>query len=484
MNMRDNQTFQQYHLCPTTRGMGAGCAVHARLSWVVLLVLGSMLAFAPTARPQQPQAATALLLDIKGAIGPATNDYIARGLAKARDQAARLVVLRIDTPGGLDASMRAIIQNILASPIPVASFVAPSGARAASAGTYILYASHVAAMAPGTNLGAATPVRIGGGFPMPGSGRDKEDKGKTDGGKKAAPKPSIDDKVVSDAVAYIRGLAQMRKRNVDWAEKAVREAASLPAEEALKLDVIDLIANDVSDLIGKLNGREVTVLNTKRRLETLGLRVQAVEPDWRTELLAVITNPNVAYILMLIGIYGLLLEFYNPGGLVPGITGTISLLLALYAFQLLPINYAGLALILFGIALMTAEAFAPSFGMLGLGGVAAFVFGSIMLLETDVPGFGVSRLLIGSIAAVSAGIFFLVMTMLMRARRRPVVTGKEELIGSRASVIDWDGHSGHVRVHGEIWSARGTKTLDPGRTVRVQDLDGLTLVVRPDAKER
>ena len=485
--MPDEQAYRSYRPHAVRSGGGAGWAWLTRLVQSVLLVASIVAVSASAVQTEsraQPQDATVLLLDLKGPVGPATNDYITRGLSKARDRAARLVVLRIDTPGGLDASMRAIIQDILSSPIPVAAFVAPSGARAASAGTYILYASHVSAMAPGTNLGAATPVRIGGSFPSPDDDKDEEAQVKKNGSEKARPKPSIEDKIVNDAVAYIRGLALMRGRNVEWAEKAVREAASLPAEEALELNVIDLMADDVADLIAKIDGRKVEVLNKARWLKTAGLTVEAVEPDWRTELLAIITNPSVAYILMMIGMYGLILEFYNPGGLVPGVVGVISLLLALYAFQLLPINYTGFALIVFGIALMMAEAFAPSFGVLGLGGVAALVFGSIMLLDTDVPGFGVSKMLIGSISLVSAGILFLLMTMLMRARRRPVVTGKEELIGSAGHVIDWDVYSGHVRVHGEIWSARGTKALVPGRMVRVQDMEGLTLVVRPDHKER
>jgi membrane-bound serine protease (ClpP class) len=446
---------------------------------LALLLLGSSL--------NSQESGLAILLDLKGPIGPAASDYIHRGLAKAQEQDAAVAVLRIDTPGGLDVSMREIIQDILASPLPVVGYVAPSGARAASAGTYILYATHVAAMAPGTTVGAATPVQIGVPLgPLP-SGDDGEPDSEKDEGLDQRPEttkahPTMADKAVSDAVAYIRSLAQMRGRNAEWAEKAVREAASLSSEEALEQGVIDVLADGLTDLLTKVDGRTVNLLGDTRSLETTGLVVRAIEPDWRTELLAIITNPNVAYILMLIGIYGLILEFYNPGVIVPGVTGAISLVLALYAFHVLPINFAGLALLLLGLALMVGEAFAPSFGALGIGGTAAFVIGSVMLLETDVPGYGISRMLIGSIALVSSGFFLLVMILLVRARRRAVVTGPEEMIGSKGQVIEWDGHIGRVRVHGEVWRARAARSLHPGRPIRVADIEGLTLVVEPVAK--
>lgn len=448
---------------------------------IVIIAFGLLLF---SALSQAEQKAAGYLLELKGAVGPAASDYIHRGIDKAWAKRGKLIILRIDTPGGLDTSMREIVKDLLQSPLPVVSFVAPSGARAASAGTYIVYASHVAAMAPGTNLGAATPVRIGGGLPMPKAPGTKDKEGEEKKTNVENRTSTMSEKIVNDAVAYIRSLAQMRGRNAEWAEKAVREAASLPAEEALKEGVIDLIANDVDGLLAKLDGREVVVLGQTRRLMTSGLKVVAIEPDWRTKLLGTITNPNIAYVLLLIGIYGLLLEFYSPGVLVPGVTGAICLLVSLYAFQLLPINYAGLALILLGLALMTAEAFAPSFGVLGIGGTAAFVIGSIMLLETDVPGFGISWTLIGSIAAVSAGFFILVMMMLVRSRRRPVVSGPEEMVGSTGQVIDWEGHAGTVRVHGEVWKARAAKALDAGRPVRVEKIDGLTLVVQPQPKRR
>ena len=409
-----------------------------------------------------------LLLELTGPIGPASSNYLHQALDKA-DPATALVILRMDTPGGLDRSMRDIIQDILSSPVPIVTYVAPSGARAASAGTYILYASHVAAMSPATNLGAATPVTIG--MPKPPAAPTPEGE--------QAPKDAMEQKLVNDAVAYIRGLAQARGRNVEWAEKAVREAASLSAEEALAEGVIDLIATDVSDLLRQLDGRTIKVLGEDRTLHTQGLVLEQLEPDWRTRLLSVITNPNIAYVLMLIGIYGLLFEFSNPGLGAPGVIGAICLLLALFAFQALPINYAGLALLMLGIALMVGEAFVPSFGILGIGGVIAFVFGSIILMETDVPGYGISPALIGTFAVSSLLLFSFVLGMVIKARRRPVVSGEEELVGAIGKVLDDFDTEGHVHLHGENWNARSTQPLRRGQQVRVTARDGLVLHVVP-----
>lgn len=441
-------------------------------------------------------AATAVILDITGGIGPATSDHVRRGLEDAAASGAPVVVLRIDTPGGLDTAMRDIVKSILASPVPVVGYVAPSGARAASAGTYILYATHIAAMAPGTDLGAATPVTIGGGgggnpkspgLPFGQKPTGKED-GK-DGGKsadkeaedKAAPAlPTMRDKAVSEAVAYIRSLAELRGRNADWAEEAVRKAASLSAKKALERDVIDMMAPNLDALLAAIDGRKVTAAGTVHTLRTKGIATTVIVPDWRTELLSVITNPNVAYILMIVGIYGIIFEFYNPGMIVPGTVGAISLLLALYAFNVLPINYVGLALILFGTALMVSEAFVPSFGALGIGGVAAFVVGSVMLMDADAPGFQVYVPLIAAIAIVSAGLFVFVGSMMMRARQRAVVTGPEEMIGMTGEVLSWSGQTGRVRTHGEVWQARAANELAPGSRVRILERDGLVLLVEPE----
>ncbi len=455
----------------------------------VRLVLSLLLLCCPALLLGQAAGGKAVyVLAIDGPIGPATSDYFRRGLLKAREAGAELVVLRMDTPGGLDSAMREIIQEIIASPVPVAGFVAPSGSRAASAGTYILYASHVAAMAPATTLGAATPVQIGTApeaprpptLPGPGNGEQPDKEGD------AQPAPggtSMERKMVNDAAAYIRGLAQMRGRNAEWAERAVREAASLPAAEALDNGVIDLIASDIGDLLQQLHGRSVNVLGTARTLDTRAARVVTIEPDWRSRLLSVITDPNILPILMTLGMFGLLYELLNPGFVLPGVLGAICLLLALYAAQVLPVSFAGLALILVGVAFMVAEAFIPSFGALGIGGVIAFIIGSVILIDTEVEGYGVSLPVIISFGILNGLLFVGVLTLAVKARRRPVVSGREQLVGMSGEALSAFAGRGRVHVHGEDWQALTKVPLKRGQKVRVTAVDGLTLTVEPSSQE-
>jgi len=425
-------------------------------------------------RAADPQAA--VLLDIKGTIGPAVSDYVIRGLQKAEEDKAEIVILQIDTPGGLDASMRDIIRNILASLVPVVSYVAPNGSRAASAGTYILYASHVAAMAPVTNLGSATPVRVGGLPGMPDApAQPKEDDHPQEKSPPSDTMDTMERKMVNDAVAYIKSLAERHGRNAQWAEQAVREAVNLTAKEALKIGVIDVVADSLADLLQQLDGREVLMESGKMTLSTGNLIIEHLEPDWRSRLLAVITDPNIAYILMLLGIYGLMFELSNPGYILPGVVGGICLLLALYSFQVLPINYAGLGLMLLGIIFMIAEAFVPSFGALGIGGVIAFVTGSIILMNDE--GLRISLPLIGGTAFVSTGFFLWVMGGLFALSRKKVVTGVEAMIGSVGeAMVDFEGE-GRVWIQGESWRAVSPVAIKKGQKVQVIEKDGLLLKV-------
>ncbi|MGD0025490.1 MAG: nodulation protein NfeD [Xanthobacteraceae bacterium] len=439
---------------------------------IVLLAMAVTMFAVPASAAER-----AVVLEIDGAIGPAIADYVVRELNAATPSEVGVVVLRMNTPGGLDTSMRQIIGAILASPVPVATFVAPSGARAASAGTYIAYASAIAAMAPGTNIGAATPVQLGANPLLPGSGSEEKQQGKT-----GEPTDTETRKIVNDAVAYIRSLATLNGRNADWAADAVRSAVSVPASEALTLHVIDVIADDVPDLLRRIDGRTVTVNGKPQRLATAGLAVVTVPPDWRTELLALVTNPDVAFILMLIGVYGLILEFFNPGAVAPGLIGAISLLVALYALALLPINYAGAALVLVGIGLMIAEAHIGAFGALGVGGIAAFVIGALMMFPARASGFALSGAVLAGAAIASAALLLLALGALLRSRKRPVVTGGEALIGAEGEAVAWQDGDGRVRVKGEIWLARSDAPLAAGSRVKIVSRDGLVLrveAVRP-----
>ncbi len=431
--------------------------------------------------PDNAAERLALVLDVEGPIGPSTRDFISRSLETAGARNVALVIIRLDTPGGLDASTRDIVKSILNSRIPVATFVAPPGARAASAGTYILLASHIAAMSPATNVGAATPVSIIGDTPKPEKMVDDGEEGQGGESDKGAADPgdAMAQKVVNDSVAYIRGLAEKHGRNADWAELAVREADSISSEEALELGVIDLIAENIGDLLEKIDGMAVEINSREQVIDTSGLETEQLEPDWRSELLGVITSPTIAYLLLLIGVYGLILEGYNPGAIVPGVVGAICLLVALYAFQMLPVNYAGLALIVLGIVLMIAEVMAPSFGALGIGGIIAMVIGSIILLDTDVPGYAVPRALIGSIALIGSLGLMGIVWFAVRARNRPVVSGREQLIGATGAALEDFESEGEVFVHSERWHAVSESPIQADQAILVIGLDGLTLKVRP-----
>ncbi len=439
---------------------------------VAVLILTSLGLASPVSLGANGPVVTLRVADI---IGPASADFIGRGLEKAAEADARLVVIELDTPGGLDTSMRQIIKAILASPVPVATFVAPGGARAASAGTFILYASHIAAMAPATNLGAATPVSIGA-APGGNESSEAEENDKSDSSGNA---DAMSRKMMNDAAAYIRSLAELRGRNADWAEQAVREAASISAEDAKARGVIEYIARDVPDLLRQVDGLTVQLQVGEVSLATSEATIEVVEPDWRNRVLSVIANPQVAVVLMLIGVYGLFTEFTSPGFGVPGVAGAILLLLGLFAFQLLPINWAGVALIAVGAALMVAEVFLPSFGVLGVGGIIAMVLGGLFLFDEDVPGFGISLPLITGLAISSAIVIIGTGLLAARARSRTVVSGQEELIGSTGTLLSVDPDGTYARVHGESWRVRSPAALKPGDQIKVRRVDGLILEVEP-----
>ncbi|NUT14112.1 MAG: nodulation protein NfeD [Cupriavidus sp.] len=438
------------------------------------LAFGGSGAAAP---PAGTATAPVYVIPLKGAVSPASASFILRGMARAREAGAQLVVLEMDTPGGLDASMREIIQAILASPVPVASYVYPGGARAASAGTYILYASHIAAMAPGTNLGAATPVQVGIGGP-----HNPESRPGARPASAPASEPATGDtmarKQMHDASAYIRGLAQLRGRNAEWAERAVRESVSLSADEALAQRVVDLVAPDLPSLLRQADGRKLAAAGGRvSALHTANAPVVTLEPDWRNRFLAVITEPSVALLLMMIGIYGLIFEFSTPGMVVPGIAGAICLLVALFALHMLPVNYAGLALVALGIGCMVAELFLPTFGALGVGGIIAFAFGAVMLIDTDVPGFGVPLPMVAAMSALSAVFVFGMSAMLVRSRQRPVVSGADTLIGARGELVDDLREEGWATLRGETWRVRSATPLARGTPVVVTARHGLVLEV-------
>ncbi len=483
--------------------MNKRTAIHLLTTGASLLLI-NLLIVAGTLSAEAQGAGTAYVLTIDDAIGPATRDHVIRTIEQAERDGAELVVIRMNTPGGLDASMRDIIRTILAAKVPVATWVAPAGSRAASAGTYILYASHIAAMAPSTNLGAATPVQIGGGgndqpaTPLErarealekakeeqGAPTDEENGSESSG--EPAPRQPVGDassrKAINDAVAYIKGLAERHGRNAEWAERAVREAVSLTASEAMEQNVIDLVAESLDDLLTQIDGRDVRMDSGTMTLATAGLTIVEIEADWRTNLLAIITNPTLAYLLLMIGIYGLILEGYNPGSLVPGVIGGICLLLALYALQILPVNYAGLALIVLGLALIAVELFVPSFGILGVGGIIAVVFGSVILFDTDIPAFRVHTGVIAAMGFGAALVFLAIVWVAARTFRRPRTSvGRQAMIGLEAEALgDFAGGRGRVHVRGEDWFARADQPIHAGDRVRIVAMadQGFLLTVTP-----
>lgn len=457
-----------------------------RLRLIPLLggVVVVLLAHLVQAQSEEPRAGSIWILQIDGAIGPATSDYIVRGIEEARDNDASLIVIEMDTPGGLDASMREIIASILASDVAVASWVTPRGARAASAGTYILYASHFAVMNEATNLGAATPVQIVPSTPAPGSPQQPA-QGDGDGDDKQSEtaKPqggsAMEKKMVNDASAYIRGLAELRGRNAEWAEKAVREGVSLSAHQAVELNVVDFIVTDLTSLVDRLDQQTVTLNDQSVSLELAGKPIHNHEPDWRTELLATLTNPNMVLILGMFGIYGILLEFYNPGTMIPGTVGIICLILAGYALQLLPVNYAGLGLMAVGIGLMVAEAMAPSFGVMGIGGIIAFIIGGIMLFDTDVEAFQIGIPALAAIGIVAGLIIIGTINVAIKMRNREVTTGIDRMVGETGEALTEIDKKGQVRIGGEIWRASSPVTIPDGQAVRVTDVNGMELTVEP-----
>jgi membrane-bound serine protease (ClpP class) len=431
------------------------------------------LAFAVNAPAYAQSVGPVFVIDIKGAIGIATQRQLSRALGQAKREQAQALVIRLDTPGGLVSATREIIQEMVAAPVPVIVYVAPSGARAASAGTFITYASHVAAMAPGTNLGAATPVSMGGLPGLPGQQKDK------DGEKNS--RSAAEQKAINDIVALLRSLAQLRGRNIEFAEKAVRDADTMTAEEAVKANVVEILAADMKQLLAALDGRRVKIGDAERTLATKGAVTTVIEPDWRTRLLGVISDPNVAFILLMIGFYGIVLEFWNPGTLIPGTIGAICIILALTALSALPVHYGALGLLILGMALMVAEAFTPGVGILGVGGLIAFVAGAIFLFEGSGWDIEVSLtwpVIIGA-TLTTAVVIFGIVAAAAKAYKRPALTGSEEMIGSRGEVVEWVGTSGRVHIHGEMWSARAERPFQTKEKVRVVGRDGLTLIVEP-----
>jgi membrane-bound serine protease (ClpP class) len=450
-------------------GVLVHCAMPARAAPPVAAATG-----------ERPAVVAQLTLD--GPIGPAAAEYFDDASSRAVASGAAAIVLRLDTPGGLAESMRQIITRMLACPIPILVYVAPGGARAASAGAYILYAGQIAAMAPATHVGAATPVSLEGSTPLP----VPKDNQPPASAASAVTHPTEQtdaesQKVLNDSIAYIRSLAQLRGRDAQWAEQAVRGAATLTADEAQQQHVIDFVATSLSELLAKASGRKVQVGDRTVTLQLEGASLRDYPPSARSQFLAIITNPAIAYALLLVGVMGLFLEATHPGVFLPGIAGGICLLVGLYALQLLPVSYAGLALMALGIGLLAAEAVLPTVGALGIGGVIAFVVGSVMLMKTGVPGYGVNLGIIAAISVCALGSLALIVRALLRARRSRQFVGDEALLNERVELLEpiAAGSEGWASVRGERWRVHSESALPAGARVRITQRQGLVLWVAP-----
>ncbi|MBI2882186.1 MAG: nodulation protein NfeD [Candidatus Tectomicrobia bacterium] len=426
-----------------------------RFLGLVWLCAAGVLSLIPAwGAPEKTGGRAVLVLNVDGVINPASAEYIVKGIAEGKERQAELIVLRLDTPGGLDTSMRAIIKEMMASPVPVAVYVAPGGARAASAGTFITLAAHVAAMAPGTNLGAASPVAVSGGMDE-----------------------TMKKKVTNDAAAYIRSLADKRGRNADWAEDAVRKGVSIGESVALEKRVIDLVAADLRALLLALDGRSISTEYGEKRLRTRGAEVVEYQMGVRQRLLDVLSNPNLAYLLMMLGFYGILFELTNPGAIFPGVVGAICLIVGFYALQVLPINYAGLALILLGIILFLLEIKVVSYGALSIGGAISLVLGSVMLVDTPAPFLRISYYVIIPTVVLTGLFFFFLIGLGLKAQRGQFVSGREGLVNAIGVARGNLDPEGKVFIHGELWNARSKEPIAAGEKVRVLAVDGLRLEV-------
>jgi len=432
-----------------------------------------------------PRSDRAVLLELHGAIGPSLAHYIVGGIEAAQDDAS-LIILEMDTPGGLDTSMREIIQAILASEVPVATYVSPAGARAASAGAFILYSSHIAAMAPGTAVGAATPVQMGGGessSPIPsedpeGTGEEEvELEPLPEGASATAPRTPLDAKAMNDALALARSLAELRGREAEFAEAMIRDAESVSSSEALERGIIEFMVRDLDSLLAAADGMTVEVASGEIEVQSADLGIERVPMNWVQQIITMITDPNVAFILMNFGMLGILIELYNPGSILPGVVGVICLILALYAFSVLPFSATGLALVLVGLLLMGAELFVVSGGVLAIGGFIAFAIGAFFLFDSPIAEFRLDwRVLLGTLALFAA-LLFLVVTYALSALGRKITSGPEELIGMMGKVVEWDGTKGIVFLDGENWQSRSQTPLEPGQAIVATERDGNFLIV-------